>query len=146
MWRKLPKLTELARVKTRVQTQVCLTPEHMLFSLHCTERSRRRGDCLVDWRDRRQKEKMEKKVRTGLRRVLSAHHERGEIWWKFPSGKNHTMIVNMHWAFSKCQALCQGLTYIIALNTQKKNLLWHRGYQNSHFSHEETQTQRGQVS
>lgn len=50
MLRNLPKLTKLARVKTGVQTQVCLTSEHMFFSLHPTERSGNRGDYLVDLR------------------------------------------------------------------------------------------------
>lgn len=96
MLRRLPKLTELARVKTRVQTQVYLTPEYMLSSLHHTERSRRRGDCLVDWRDGRQKEKMKKKVGTGLRRVRNAHHKRGKYDGSFLLGRMIMTIVNMH--------------------------------------------------
>lgn len=72
MLRNLPKLTELARGQNWGSNLDPPDPRtHALFP-HPTERSGN-GDRLADWRVRRQRDKMKKKVRARLQRVLSVH-------------------------------------------------------------------------
>lgn len=98
MLRNIPKLTELVRNIAGDQTQVHLTPECMLFYLHSTERSGMGGNCLVDWRVRRQRDKMKKKVRTRLWKMLNVpfgkwHQEKGKQDGSFLLGRMTCMAV-----------------------------------------------------